>query len=165
VEGLVSNQHRLQVHAYLHMGSGDSFSGQLLTNTQDCSSIPIVGLISTTDGQPCQRSSGSDSPTIFFLYCILKKPWSQVTKRIHGDDLLLISPLRERTDICSWFCVCKIGSATDQQSFWLKQLLLPAFLEAPTKVAEMVQIIPMIYLDFMTSNSKGIINRVRAAVS
>jgi hypothetical protein len=42
---------------------------------------------------------------------------------------------------------------------------LPAFLEAPTKVAETVQIIPMIYLDFMTGNSKGIINRVRATVS
>ena len=37
-----------------------------------------------------------------------------MTKRIHGNDLLLVGPLRERPDVGGWLRVGEIGSKSYQ---------------------------------------------------
>jgi hypothetical protein len=59
--------------------------------------------------------------TILLFNCILKEPRSEMTKRIHGNDLLLVGPLRERPDVCGWLGVGEIGSKSYQLDATKKQ--------------------------------------------
>jgi len=68
----------------LHMCSSDGFSGQPLIFIQhlhEC--VPIVGLISTKNGQPYPEPAQETLPTIFLLHCVLEKPRRQMPQRIH----------------------------------------------------------------------------------
>ena len=46
-----------------------------------------------------------------------------MAKRVHGNDLLFISPLREGADVCGWFGIGKIGSEESQPTLSKKILL------------------------------------------
>lgn len=122
----------VEMAPYLHMCFSDGFSGQPLIYNQhlrEC--VPIVGLISTRNGQPYPQSAQETSPTIFLLHCFLEKPRCQMSKRIHRDNLFLVCPLWEGTNICRWLCICKIRSATGQLSFWENNFPSNDFLRPP----------------------------------
>lgn len=48
--------------------------------------------------------------TIIFLHRIFKEPWCKMTQGIHGNNLFLVGPLREWTNISRRLRVGKIGS-------------------------------------------------------
>ena len=52
--------------------------------------------------------------TILLFNCILEEPRSKMAKRIHGNNLLLVGPLRERPDVGGWLGVGEIGSKSYQ---------------------------------------------------
>lgn len=52
--------------------------------------------------------------TILLLNDVLEKPRSQMTPGIHGDDLLWVSPLRERADLGGGLRVGKVGSGMSE---------------------------------------------------
>ena len=115
---LVSDE-MAEMTPYLHMCSSDGFSGQPLIfnqHLQEC--VPIVGLISTRNGQPYPEPAQETLRTIFLLHCVLEKPRCQMSKRIHRDNLFLVRPLWKGANLCSWLRICKIGSATGQLLFW-----------------------------------------------
>lgn len=51
--------------------------------------------------------------TIVFLNCVLEQPRSKMSPRVHGDNLLVVSPLREGANIGGRLGVGKIGSVSD----------------------------------------------------
>lgn len=74
----------------------------------------MVGRISTMNVSGKPEFKHSILRTILRLHGAFKKPRRQVTQRIHGDNLLLVGPLGERTNVGSRLGVGKIGSASFQ---------------------------------------------------
>jgi len=60
-------------------------------------------------GQICS-SAQRGKRAVFLLDDVLEQERGQVAPRIHGDDLLLVRPLRKGPDIDGGFRVCEIGS-------------------------------------------------------
>lgn len=58
--------------------------------------------------------------TILLFNDILEGPWNQVTPRIHGNNLLLIAPLRKWPNVNSRLSICEIGSEVSEVSISLK---------------------------------------------
>jgi len=54
---------------------------------------------------------------ILALYRAFKEPWSEMAKGIHRHDLLLVSPLGERTNIGSGFGVREVRA--ENVSFYI----------------------------------------------
>lgn len=78
------------------------------------SSIPIVGLMSTTFSQIGSCLSRSIQLTILSIHGLFKEPRRKVTERIHGNDLLLVGPLREWPDVYGGFSVGEVRSERRQ---------------------------------------------------
>ena len=77
--------------------------------------MAMVGRMSTgVSMSKDQLSRSGSSHTIFLLYDVLEGPWDEVTPRIHGDNLLLVTPLGEGPNISSRLGVCVIGPGKSQ---------------------------------------------------
>jgi hypothetical protein len=98
-----------------------------------------------------------------------------MTKRVHGNDLLSVGPLRERSDVRCGFGVGKIRSEEGQP--WLnangQYLIIHSFGAIQIRVCFRKELssrqkkgdIPMVYFDLMTCNGQCIINRIRSSMS
>lgn len=51
----------------------------------------------------------SEKSTMLLLHDVFKRPWREMSPRIHGHDLVTISPLRERPNAGSRVSIGKIG--------------------------------------------------------
>lgn len=51
--------------------------------------------------------------TIVLLNCVLEQPWSKMSPRVHRDNLLLVSPLREGANVGGRLGVGEVGSIGD----------------------------------------------------
>lgn len=58
-------------------------------------------------------SNGRSNLNILLLHNVFVQPWRKMSIRIHGDNLLLVAPLREGTDVCSRFSVGKVWLVVD----------------------------------------------------
>lgn len=47
--------------------------------------------------------------TVFILDSVLEDPGGKVTPRVHSNNLLFVTPLRERADAGGGFCVGEVG--------------------------------------------------------
>ena len=72
--------------------------------------IAIVGLKSTCHkGQQGEQYSFGDTvPTFFLIYDIAKRPGSQVTPGVHGDNFARIAPLWIWPNTCCWFRIREV---------------------------------------------------------
>ena len=50
---------------------------------------------------------------VLLMDYVLEQPRGEMAERIHRHDLLRISPLRERTNVGSWFSVSEVGFVFD----------------------------------------------------
>lgn len=89
----------------------------------------------------------SASFTIVFLNDVLEQPWSQMSPGIHGDNLLVVSPLRKGTNVGGRLGVGEVGSVGSSVSNVI------SLFEAVDE--------PVIGVQFVAGDCKGVVNRVR----
>jgi hypothetical protein len=91
-----------------------------------------------------------------------------MTQWIHRNNLFLVSPLLKWSNTDGWFCIGEIGPEWENQSTRLNPLRHTDTAKpwpALDNEEHGIGVVPMVYLDFVAGNGKGIVNGIRTSMS
>jgi hypothetical protein len=112
--------------------------------------MAMVGRMSTNKPVSNTIAIGVAIHTVVLLDGVLEQPRGEMSPGVHGNNLLVVSPLRERANVRGRLGVGEVGTVNT---------LLVMVYELET------QVIPVVGVQFVAGNGEGIVDRVRTTTN